>query len=55
MIETPTTNVVAPNGIESLAAVAMVKLMDLPLGLVIDFNSMLLWHGPRRVLDTPKA
>jgi len=55
MIKTPPDNVVVHHGIGSLAAIAMVKLLDLPLGLGIDFNSVLLKHGLRRVLDILKT
>ena len=55
MIKTPPDNVVLPHGIGSLAAAALVKLLDLPLGPVIHFNSVLLEHGFRRVLDIPKT
>jgi|GEM_PF-6229888 hypothetical protein len=55
MIETPPEKVVLPHGIGSLAAIAVVKLLDLPLGPLIDFDSVLLKHGLRRVLDILKT
>ncbi len=55
MIKTPPDNVVVPHGIGSLVAIAMVELLDLPLGPVIDFKSVLLEHGLRRGLDILKT
>ncbi len=55
MIETPPEKVAVPHGIGSLAAIAMVKLLNLPPGFLIDFKSVLLEHGLRRGLDIPKT
>jgi hypothetical protein len=55
MIKTPPDNVVVPHGIGSLVAIAMVKLLNLPPGFLIDFKSVLLEHGLRRGLDIPKT
>lgn len=54
MIKTPPDNVV-PHGIGSLVAAAVVDLLNLPPGFLIDFNSVLLEHGLRRVLDIRKT
>jgi iron complex transport system substrate-binding protein len=35
--------------------ITYLKLLNLPLGLLINFNSTLLKHGLRRVLNTPKT
>ena len=54
MIETPPDKLVIPHEIESLAPIAVVNSLDFPLGPVIDFNSVILKHGLRRVLDISK-
>jgi iron complex transport system substrate-binding protein len=35
--------------------ITYLKLLNLPLGLLINFNSTLLKNGLRRVLNIPKA